>query len=152
MKSIATRLPLALASLLLSSAALAQSSPAGLWKTIDDATQKEKSLVRITESGGSFSGSIEKLLEAPEPGKESICDLCQDERKGKPLTGLQILKNIKRNAQDPKLYDGGEILDPKNGKTYNARLTPSEDGKTLQVRGYLGTPFLGRTQTWTRVE
>jgi hypothetical protein len=53
------------AALLLSAAtgtALAQATPAGLWKTIDDETKTEKSLVRITDSGGVLSGKVEKIL------------------------------------------------------------------------------------------
>ena len=50
------------------------------------------------------------------------------------------------------MWDGGEILDPNNGKTYKVRMTPKDDGKTLAVRGYIGAPLLGRTQTWVRVE
>ena len=129
--------------------AWAQSTPVGLWKTIDDDSKKEKSLVRISETGGVFSGKIEKLLD---PAKqESRCDKCTDDRKDRPILGLTIIKNAKQ-GEDKELWEGGEILDPNNGKTYKVRLKPADGGKKLEVRGYIGAPLLGRTQTWHRVE
>ena len=128
-----------------------QASPAGLWKTIDDATQKEKSLVRISESGGVFSGRIEELLD-PETPKDKACDKCTDDRKDKPLVGLAIIRDVKKNDEDASRWDGGTILDPANGKTYKVRLTLTDEGKQLRVRGYIGAPLLGRTQVWKRVE
>jgi len=126
----------------------AQATPVGLWKTIDDETKQEKSYVRISESGGAVSGKIEKLLD---PAKQdAVCDKCSDERKDKPVLGMTIIKNVKRDATDATRWDGGEILDPNNGKTYKVRLTPQDGGKALEVRGFIG-PFY-RNQTWIRVE
>jgi uncharacterized protein (DUF2147 family) len=130
-------------------AALAQATPAGLWKTIDDESKQEKSLVRIVDSGGVLSGRIEKLLDATK--QDSRCDKCTDGRKDQPVTGMAILEGVKKNA-DEAYWDGGSILDPNNGKTYKVRLTPRDGGKALEVRGYIGMPLLGRTQTWQRVE
>jgi uncharacterized protein (DUF2147 family) len=127
----------------------AQATPAGLWKSIDDETKKEKSLIRITESGGVFTGKLEKLLD-PTAKPDAVCDKCSDERKDKPIVGMTLIKGVKQNADDKAKWDGGEILDPNNGKTYKVRLTPIDGGKTLEVRGFIG-PFY-RNQTWTRVE
>jgi uncharacterized protein (DUF2147 family) len=126
-------------------AARAQDSPVGLWKTVDDRTGQEKSLVRITDSGGILSGKVEKLLHPSRPNP--TCDKCSDERRGKPITGLSIIEGLR---QDQDVWDGGKILDPNNGKIYTVRLKLQDGGKTLQVRGYLG-PFF-RTQLWSRVE
>lgn len=126
-------------------------SAAGLWKTIDDNSKAEKSYVRITESGGVYSARIEKLLD-PNTPKDITCTECTDERKGQPVLGMVIMKGVKREADDPTRYDGGEILDPNNGKTYRVRLRVTDGGTKLDVRGYIGTPLLGRTQTWIRVE
>jgi uncharacterized protein (DUF2147 family) len=128
-------------------AALAQATPVGLWKTIDDETKKEKSLVRIADSGGTLTGTVEKLLD---PAKQnSVCDKCTDARKDKPVLGMTIVQGAKRSA-DGDTWEGGEILDPNNGKLYKLRLKPTDGGKTLEVRGYIG-PFY-RNQTWLRVE
>jgi uncharacterized protein (DUF2147 family) len=126
----------------------AQATPAGVWKTIDDESKQEKSLVRITDAGGAYTGKIEKLLDPTKQG--SVCDKCSDERKDKPVLGMTIIKGVKQNPDDKAKWDGGEILDPNNGKTYKVRLTPIDGGKTLEVRGFIG-PFY-RNQTWTRVE
>ena len=142
---------LALAALLAAGTAFAQSTPVGLWKTIDDETRKEKSLVRVTESDGVVTGRIEKLLD-PATKPDAVCDKCSDERKDQPIVGLQIIRNVKKNADDPAMWDGGRILDPNNGKDYRVRLKPIEGGKKLEVRGYIGAPLLGRTQVWQRVE
>ncbi len=138
----------AFVALVIPAAALAQATPVGLWKTIDDETKSEKSLVRITDSGGVLGGKIEKLLD---PTKQNdVCDKCSDERKGKPIVGLSIIRNAKPDGEDKSVWTGGEILDPNNGKTYRLRLKPLDGGKQLEVRGYIG-PFF-RNQTWIRVE
>ena len=134
----------------LAGTAVAQSSPVGLWKTIDDETGKEKSLVRVSEAGGVVTGKIEKLLDPSR--QDAKCDKCSDERKDQPIAGMTVIKNVKHNTDNPERWDGGEILDPNNGKTYKVRITPVDGGKKLEVRGYVGAPLLGRTQTWQRVE
>jgi uncharacterized protein (DUF2147 family) len=128
--------------------AAAQDTPVGLWKTIDDDGKTEKSLVRISESGGVLSGKVEKVFD---PAKQdSKCDKCTGERKDKPVLGMVILRDLKQDPDDKEIWAGGEVLDPDNGKTYRARLKPLDGGKHLQLRGYLG-PFF-RTQVWERVE
>jgi uncharacterized protein (DUF2147 family) len=144
---IFTRLLAGASTLFFASVVLAQ-SPAGLWKTVDDATGKEKSLVRIVESGGVFTGKVEKTLD-PTAKPDQKCDECTDSRKGQPIIGMVIIRNVKKGESH---WEGGDILDPNNGKIYRVRLTPSTDNKKLEVRGYVGTPMLGRTQTWQRVE
>ena len=122
-------------------------TPVGAWKTIDDASGQEKALVRITESGGVLTGKVEKLFD---PAKQdSKCEECTDSRKGQPVLGMTILRNVKKGEA---FWEGGDILDAANGKVYRARLTPSGDNKSMDVRGYMGVPMLGRTQKWVRVE
>jgi len=128
-------------------AALAQATPSGLWKTIDDDGRTEKSLVRIQEAGGMLTGRIEKLLD-PATRPDALCDKCTDDRKGQPLVGLTILRNLKRGESE--WWEGGDVTDPNNGKSYTARVRTIDGGKKLQMRGYIG-PFY-RTQTWIRVE
>jgi uncharacterized protein (DUF2147 family) len=121
----------------------------GLWKSIDDKTTKEKSLVRITEAGGVFTGTIEKVLD-PEAPPDAKCSECKDERRDKPILGFLLIRSVKQNADDASIWDGGDITDPNNGKVYRVRLRPVDAGKRLEVRGYVG-PFY-RTQHWQRVE
>jgi len=135
---------------LVANLAMAQATPVGLWKTIDDDGKTEKSLVRISDNSGVLTGVIEKVFD---PAKQDAkCDKCSDERKDKPVVGMTILKGIKQDSDDKGVWGGGEILDPNNGKTYKARLKPIEGGKKLEMRGYVGAPMFGRTQTWVRAE
>ena len=128
--------------------AMAQMSPVGLWKNMDEKTGEAKSEVRITESGGVLSGKVERILRK-DADPAAVCDKCTDDRKGKPIVGLEIIRGAKQ-AEGKDVWEEGKILDPENGKTYTLRLTPVEGGKKLEVRGSIG-PF-GRTQTWVRVQ
>ena len=147
MSSLPSRLCLALICACASMGAFADPmSPVGTWTTIDDATNKPKSLVRITEKDGVISGTIEKIVD---PAKQdSRCDECanDDPRKGKPVIGMTILTGLKKEGDN--VYGGGQILDPNNGKTYNAKVTVIDGGKKLEMRGSI--LFFGRTQTWLR--
>ena len=127
--------------------AVAQMSPVGHWHTLDEKTNEVKSQIQITESGGVVSGKIEKLLRK-DAKQDAVCDECSDDRKGKPLLGLEIIRGAKK-AADKNVWEDGKILDPENGKNYTLRLTPIEGGKKLGVRGSIGA--FGRTQTWVRV-
>lgn len=126
--------------------ALAQMSPLGLWRSVDDKTGEPKAEVRIVDNAGALSGRIEKTLRKD---AKPTCTECRDDRKDQPMVGLEILRGGK-NDEGKDAWEGGRILDPENGKDYRASLTPIDGGKKLQVRGYLG-PFW-RTQTWQRVE
>ena len=130
--------------------AQAQMTPAGLWKTIDDDGKTEKSLVRISETGGVYSGAIEKIFDTAK--QDSKCEKCSDERKDKPVQGLTIIRNVRQDTDDKGQWGGGDILDPKEGKVYQTRLKLADSGKKLEVRGYVGAPLFGRTQVWQRVE
>ena len=129
-------------------ASFAQMTPVGTWHSIDDKTQETKSEIVISDNGGVLSGRIAKLLRK-EAKPDAVCDECSDDRKGKPLLGLEIIRGAKK--QDGKdVWEEGKILDPENGKTYTLRLTPIEAGKKLEVRGSVFG--IGRTQTWVRVQ
>jgi uncharacterized protein (DUF2147 family) len=130
--------------------AAAQMTPIGTWHTIDDETQKPKAEVRISlNAAGVLSGVVEKSLLAT-PDVEPLCNLCTDDRKGKPKIGLEFIRGGKK-ADGKDIWEDGKILDPNNGKNYSLRMTPVDGGKKMEVRGYMGAPILGRTQTWIRV-
>ena len=130
------------------SAAWAQTTPVGLWKSVDDKTNEPKSEIRITEAGGALSGRVTQLLRK-DADPQSVCDKCSDDRKGQPIVGLEIIRGAKK-AEGKDVWEDGKILDPESGKTYTLRMTPIEGGAKLEVRGSIG-PF-GRTQTWVRVQ
>ncbi len=126
-----------------------EASPVGLWKNIDDESGKPKALIRITESNGELRGKIEKLFKNPGEDQNPKCIKCEGVLKDQPVIGMTILTGMKRDGDE---YNGGQILDPNNGKVYSSKLTVIEGGKKLDVRGYIGFPMLGRTQTWLREE
>jgi uncharacterized protein (DUF2147 family) len=130
----------------LAPAAQAQSadSPVGLWRTVDDETKQAKALIRIAEQGGALVGRIERILVG---AADAVCEACTDHRKGQPVQGMTILTGLKK---DGDAWSGGEILDPKNGKVYKAKLSLAEGGRRLDVRGFVGVAAFGRTQTWLR--
>lgn len=142
---------LAMAGLLLAigSAAWADSSPLGLWKIIDDKSGKPKSLIRITDSAGELHGKIEKLFRTPDQDPNPTCDKCDGALKDQPVIGMTIMTGLKKDGDE---YTGGRIIDPSDGKVYKMKLSVEPDGKKLNVRGYIGIPVLGRTQTWLREE
>jgi uncharacterized protein (DUF2147 family) len=135
---------------LMSATAMAQMTPVGLWKTIDDKTGAPRSEVRIAEVNGQMVGSIEKVYRDTFKGDEK-CTECKDDRKDQPIIGLQILRGLTK-AEGKDMWEGGSIVDPDSGTVYKARVTPIEGGKKLEMRGYVGFSLLGRTQTWVRIQ
>jgi uncharacterized protein (DUF2147 family) len=139
---------LAMTTLTASSLAFAQMSPVGTWNTIDDVTKAIKSEIVVTETAGVLSGKVTKLLRK-DVDQIAVCKECTDDRKDKPLIGLEIIRGAKK-AEGKDVWEDGKILDPENGKNYTLRLTPIEGGKKLEVRGSVFG--MGRTQTWVRVQ
>ena len=134
-------LPLALASL----QARASDAVVGRWKTIDSDTGKPKSIVEITQApNGTLSGHIVELLNPSKPNP--LCDKCKDDRKNKPITGMEIIRGMK--ADGGGTYSGGTVLKPDEGKVYKSKMELVEGGKKLEVSGCIA--FLCRSQTWLR--
>jgi uncharacterized protein (DUF2147 family) len=126
-------------------AVTASDSPIGLWKTIDDKTGAARAIVRIYEQDGRLFGKIEGSFM---PGAEHrFCEVCTDERKGQPMLGLIIIRNMKHTGDE---YSGGDILDPDTGSVYHCKMHV-EGGTRLVLRGYIGISLLGRNQTWQRM-
>lgn len=135
------------------SAAFAQqSSPIGQWRTIDDKTGEPRSIVEIYQEDGTLRGRVVEVLQTSDDAQRNsegqvICSACEGDRKNQPIEGMVILWGLE---QDGSEWEGGTILDPANGKTYNAKLELDGENR-LKVRGYLGISLFGRTQTWQRV-
>lgn len=126
--------------------AFAQSDVTGKWKTIDDETGKEKSIVDIYEKDGKIYGKITKLFRGPDEEQDPICDECPGDRKNEKIIGMEIIRGMEWDAGDEE-YDEGEIMDPEDGKTYDCVIW--REGDELKVRGYVA--FFYRTQTWEKV-
>ena len=141
---------LGLLALFAASAASAQMTPVGTWRSVDENGQP-KAQVRIEARGEGASavlhGRIEKVLKAGADPK-AVCEKCEGAKKDKPIAGLEIISGAKKN-EGADVWEGGRILDPEKGSDYSLRLTPIAGGAKLEVRGAIG-PF-SRTQTWQRV-
>lgn len=124
----------------------------GYWKTIDDETNKAKSVVQIYKSGDKYFGKVVKLYREPDEEQDPICDDCDedDSRYNKRVLGMVILTDLEWDADDDE-WDDGEILDPKSGDVYDCYIALESQDK-MKVRGYIGLSVLGRTQYWYRVE
>lgn len=119
-------------------------SPVGKWKTIDDKSGKPKSIVQISESNGVLTGKIVELLEG---ATEKTCSKCEGDLKDKPLVGMRILWDLKKEGDE---WSGGKIFNPADGGTYTGKAKLTDDGKTLDVTG--SWMFIKRAQQWRRVE
>ncbi len=122
------------------------SSPIGRWKTFDDHTGQPRGIVRIYAQDGKLFGRIEHSFE---PGADARrCVECTDERRGQPIVGLVVIRNLSPEGGE---YRGGDILDPDSGVVYRCKLQIEDGGRKLRVRGYYGISLLGRTQVWERL-
>lgn len=133
---------LALAAAALAVSGVAMADPTGVWRTIDDQTGQAKSLVRITNEGGKYVGRIQQVFSG------NVCNACEGNYKGKNLSGVTVLWGV--TSEGGNKYGGGRIMDPKNDKVYKVSLT--DNGNSMTVRGYIGVSAFGRNQTWQRVQ
>lgn len=119
-------------------------SPVGTWRTFND-VGRETGAVTISEDGGVLSGSIAAIDDPAKAG--ATCRKCTDDRKDKPVLGMQIIRGVRADGDQ---WDGGEILDPENGKVYRVKMHMADGGAKLVLRGFIGVSLFGRSQTWVR--
>lgn len=146
-KTLTTLLTLS-AGTLLSTTIFAASLNGSQWQTIDDKTGEKKAVVQLSESGGNLSGKIIKVMDAQKA--KAVCEKCTGNLKNKPVEGLQILTGLK--ADGTNQWSNGKLVDPETGKIYSGKLNLSDNGQSLKLRGYVGSPVFGRSQTWQRIK
>ena len=127
----------------------AEQSPVGLWQAVDPDSQRPTGWFAITEHDGVYTGTLVKMFLRPGQDPNVVCRTCKGDRRDQPWLGLQIIRGMK--AESDNSFEGGTILDPRDGNVYDAMMELSPDGQTLTVRGYLGIALLGRNQYWKRL-
>ena len=131
----------------LTNAFAVKNSAVGYWLTWNHQTKQPSSVIKIWGDKGLYFGKVYKIVADKKANIISRCSKCEGKQYNKPILGLTIIRDMRL---DDGVYRDGFILDPLEGKEYHAKMEVTDDNKFLRLRGYVGIPLFGRTETWSR--
>jgi hypothetical protein len=121
------------------------------WRILDSRSGVIESVMHFEqEKDGSYSGTVIKSSPNPLIRLYDTCMKCPAPFTDKPIVGMKVLWGFTQDAKDSNRFNDGYAFDPKNGKTYKAKIRISGDQRRMMLRGYIGTPIIGRTEVWLR--
>jgi uncharacterized protein (DUF2147 family) len=113
---------------------------------MDPDTGLKESVIQVYQKEDKIYGKIIEILK--EEDKDKTCIECTGKDKNQPIEGLVIMRGLSKDGDE---WNGGQILDPKNGKLYKCYVTLDGNNK-LKLRGYIGISLIGRTEYWYRMQ
>jgi uncharacterized protein (DUF2147 family) len=130
-------------SIFFAAAALAQNSAVGNWQYVDGT---KITYIKTFEEGGQLKATIEKVAKDGKDDPTATCTKCSGDSKDKPMKGLLILWDTKKDGDN---WKDGKLLDPESGRVVTGKVEIQDGGKKLNVKGSVA--FISKTQVWTKI-
>ena len=128
-------------------------TPEGYWKSIEERTGEQLSIVEIRKGNdGRYHGKIVYRYPNAHGIALTNCTKCPAPYTNKPILGLEILSGFREDPNKANAYIDGRVLEPTSGRIYKGKAVVTGEGKRLRMRGYMGVSALGRTVVWLRTD
>ncbi len=124
----------------------------GTWLTADEDGNRD-SVVEIFRDGLEYVGELRWIRNSVYPEGDPMAGEPVVDRENpdpalrkRPLLGVRILWGLRFDDDE---WVGGRTYDARRGKVYKSKLKLKNKNR-LKLRGYIGTPMLGKSVIWTR--